>query len=189
MIKNVKEIFVDFDDTLTESLKSFCDVYNKRYSKQANWENIRQWNCKDECAELKDGELLDIFSSDLFFRNLKPKKFVNEVLTDLSCYYSITVVSIGTYDNCSKKAKYIKNNFPFVSKSILIASNKKNDLPMDKSFVNMKNGVLIDDVEKNLFSSNAKQKILFENVKCTEWNKNWKGKRINSWQEIYKYIK
>jgi len=190
-MKRFKEIFVDFDDTLTESLRSFCDVYNTRYSKDVNWKNVKAWNCKDQCPELQNGELLDIFSSEQFFRSLKVKGFAKEVLENLTYTYDypITIISIGTYDNCSKKAKYIKTYFPFVSKTILIASGKKDKLPMDKSFVNMKNGIFIDDVEKNLISSNAKKKVLFETIPNTEWNKNWRGEKIRDWEEIYKYFK
>jgi 5'(3')-deoxyribonucleotidase len=187
-MKRFKEIFVDFDDTLTESLRSFCDIYNTRYTKDVVWQDIKAWDCRDQCLELQDNELLDIFSSDQFFKNLKVKHFAKEVLTNLAYTYPITIISIGTYDNCSKKAKYIKTNFPFVSKTILIASNKKDKLPMDKSFVDMKNGIFIDDVESNLTSSNAKKKVLFETVLNTEWNRNWRGDKIKNWEEIYKYF-
>jgi 5'(3')-deoxyribonucleotidase len=187
-MKRFKEIFVDFDDTLTESLKSFCDIYNTRYVKDINWKNIKAWDCKDQCPELQKGELLDIFSSEQFFRNLKVKTFAKEALENLSCDYPITIISIGTHDNCSKKARYIKSHFPFVSKTILIASNKKDKLTMDKSFINMKNGIFIDDVEKNLISSNAKKKVLFETISDTDWNRNWRGEKIKNWEEIYKYF-
>jgi hypothetical protein len=52
----------------------------------------------------------------------------------------------------------------------------------------MKHGIFVDDVEKNLMSSNAKKKVLFENTPNTEWNRNWCGNRIQTWEEIYKYF-
>jgi len=189
-MKKFKEIFVDFDDTLTESLKSFCDVYNTRYTKDIDWKEIKAWDCRDQCPDLLDGELLDMFSCEQFFKNLKVKPFAKEVLENLFYTYNIpiTVISIGTYENCAKKSKYIKSHFPFVSKTILIAFNKENKLPMDKSFINMKHGIFVDDVEKNLMSSNAKKKVLFENTPNTEWNENWRGDRIKNWEELYKYF-
>jgi len=59
---------------------------------------------------------------------------------------------------------------------------------MDKSSVDMSNGIFIDDVEDNLFSSNAKLKVLYENIPNADWNSKWRGERIKSWYDVYKYF-
>jgi 5'(3')-deoxyribonucleotidase len=104
-----------------------------------DWKKIKAWDCRDQCPELLEGELLDIFSCEQFFKNLRVKPFAKEVLESLFYTYNIptTIISIGTYENCAKKSKYIKSHFPFVSKTILIASNKNNKLPMIKFLLMM----------------------------------------------------
>ena len=181
------EIFVDFDETIVNSLKEICKIYNNKYNLHSNWKNSKLWSLKDECPLFNAGEVEDLFSSDSFFRNLTLKEGAFEVLTELSNDYPITIVSIGTTQNLSKKEKFINEKLPFVSKSVLIPV-EKNKLIMDKSSVDMSNGILIDDVEDNLFSSNATMQILYENIPKAEWNSKWTGERINDWYDFYKYF-
>jgi len=182
-----KEIFVDFDETIVNSLKAVCGIYNDKYNADAHWMDSRVWSLKDECPLLKDGEVTDLFSEDSFFRRITLKDGAFEVLTELAKDYPITIVSIGTTKNCTKKESFINANLPFVSRSILIPV-EKNKLVMDKSSVDMSNGIFIDDVEDNLFSSNAAMQILYENIPNTDWNSKWRGERIKSWYDIYKYF-
>jgi len=186
-MKKFNEIFVDFDETIVNSLMGICNIYNNRYNLDANWRNSKLWSLKDVCPLFKDGEVVDLFSSDPFFKGLTLKEGSFEVLTELSKDYIITIVSIGTMENCSKKLEFINANFPFVSKSILIPV-EKDKLVMDKSSVDMSNGIFIDDVEDNLFSSNAAMQILYENIPNTDWNSKWHGERIKSWYDFYKYF-
>ena len=182
-----KEIFVDFDETIANSLKEVCNIYNEKYNEDAIWQRTKVWSLKDECPILKKDELTDMFSLDKFFDNLTLKYGAYEVLSELSKDYTITIVSIGTMENCSKKSVFINANLPFVSNSILIPF-EKDRLVMDKSSVDMSNGIFIDDVEDNLFSSNAKLKVLYENIPNADWNSKWRGERIKSWYDVYKYF-
>lgn len=189
MVRKFKDIFVDFDDTLVDSLEAFCKVYNCRYSEKVDWKTIKRWDFVDKCPKLKTGEVLDIFASKEFFKNLRLKHFAKETLKNLSDKnYPITIVTIGTLDNCSRKAQYIKNNLSFIDKTILISPNEKDSLPMNKSFIDMKHGIFVDDVEANLNSSNAKLKILFETMPNVDWNKEWRGEKIKDWKEFNKYF-
>jgi 5'(3')-deoxyribonucleotidase len=162
-------------------------LYLQIYNAEANWTKSRLWSLKDECPLLNRTKLLKMFSDDSFFRNLTFKTGAFEVLSELAKDYPIIIVSIGTKENCSKKKDFIDANLPFVSKSILIAGKDEN-LIMDKSSVDMSDGIFIDDVEDNLFSSNAAMKILYENIPNAEWNHKWRGERINNWYDFYKYI-
>lgn len=181
------KIFVDFDETIVDSLKSVCSIYNGIYNARADWRKSRLWSLRDECPLLNRHSLLEIFSSDSFFRTLTFKTGAFEVLTELSKDYPITVVSIGTVENCAKKECFINANLPFVSNYVLI-SGEKDNLIMDKSSVDMSGGIFVDDVEDNLFSSNAAMQILYENLPKAEWNSKWQGERIKSWYDLYKYF-
>lgn len=45
------------------------------------------------------------------------------------------------------------------------------------------------DHSKNLSSSNAKYKILFEPYGEKNWNKGYEGIRLKSWREVYNFVK
>jgi 5'(3')-deoxyribonucleotidase len=108
-----------------------------------------------------------------------------EVLKELNNKYNIIICSIGTNMNLSRKAKWINQYLPFIKNCILI--NNGNSL-MDKSIVNMKDGILIDDVGSNLISSNAKYKICFG--KIFPWNAELPQDyiRIADWKDIENYL-
>lgn len=50
----------------------------------------------------------------------------------------------------------------------------------------MSDGLFIDDSAKNLTTSNAKENICFGSI--YSWNKDWTGKRLQSWAEIRQYL-
>lgn len=90
-------------------------------------------------------------------------------------------------DNISYKSQWIKNNLSFINNVILISSAVGvNGIKMDKSIVNMKNSIFIDDHIENLLRSNAELKICFG--KEYKWNDNWMGQRCFNWKEIEKIL-
>lgn len=182
-----KEIFVDFDETIVNSVLRVCEIYNEKFDSNVRWQDTKLWCMKDVCPLFEKGEINDIFSSDLFFKKLSFKEDMFEVLSELSKDYKITVVSIGTENNCQNKKKFIEDKLPFVSKSVLLPAEKGNII-MDKSSVDMSGGIFIDDAEDNLFSSNADVKVLYQNLPNTEWNSKWDGERIKYWSNFYKYF-
>ena len=104
-----------------------------------------------------------------------------EVLDRLKEKYEIIIVSMGTQPNLFGKEIWIKDNLPF-AKFIGINMEKYKD----KSSIDMSGGILIDDEQRYLKSSNAKEKICFgENY---EWNEDWKGKRCFNWIELERYL-
>ena len=54
---------------------------------------------------------------------------------------------------------------------------------MDKSIVDMSDGILIDDNPHNLISSNAKNKILFG--RDYNYNKGFDFERLYTWSQVY----
>ena len=59
----------------------------------------------------------------------------------------------------------------------------------DKSMINMEGSIFIDDHSKNLKSSNAKYKILFEPHGEKNWNIGYNGIKLKSWEEVYNFVK
>jgi 5'(3')-deoxyribonucleotidase len=105
-------------------------------------------------------------------------------LYKLSQQFEIIPCSIGTYENVSQSALWIKKNLPFIDNAVFIVNK---DCHPDKSLVDMSGAIFADDVAANLESSNAEVKILFDND--FEWNvgKNFDFKTYN-WLEASGYI-
>jgi 5'(3')-deoxyribonucleotidase len=186
---NKQKLFLDYDGVLVDSITSFCRTYDLLYYynekwKPANPEKVNRWDFKDECP-LLDGvsDIEYIFAHQSFFNLLHLFPNARTVIEALEQKYNIYIVTIGTLDNLSLKAKWINQNL-FNIDNVILLNNC--DCKMDKSIVNMEGGILIDDHEDNLFSSNASRKICFG--KKYDWNKNWQGERAADWLEVEKLL-
>lgn len=190
MIKN--KLFVDFDQTISASIKSFCNVYNFMFQdhidfKPARWWCVEKYNFSDECpliANINNG-VFNIFADPMFFEKLE---FIGEntfdVLRRLNENYELHITSIGTFKNLSMKASWINDKLPFVKYAELLCVNK---CAMNKSVVHMGDGsIFIDDVVSNLDSSNADFKIIFGDE--YEWNKSDRYVRAINWTDVEKLL-
>lgn len=184
------KIFIDFDCTIVDSVKTYCNVYNSSYKehegfKKADHSRVNRYDLMDQCQLVDHQET--IFSHEEFFKHLEFMPHAEEVINKLGSKYELVICSIGTLDNISLKAKWIKNNLSFIKNVILISSAvATNGIKMDKSSVNMNNSIFIDDHVENLLSSNAEFKICFG--KEYEWNRSWTGRRCFNWKEVEKLL-
>ena len=178
-------MFIDMDSTITNSVKSFCDTYNKIYQyypdfKLADPNKLQRYDLKDICPLVCNP--LDIFDHDLFFKHLE---FINdntyEVLEKLNRKYQLIIVTIGTPINLSKKSIWLSERLPFIKDYILLFDD---GCKMDKSIVEMSGvgNIFMDDVDSNLISSNCENKVLFG--KRFEWNIGWDGGWCLDWSEV-----
>lgn len=182
----MKKLYLDFDGTVVNSVKSFCRTYHKLYKTHPDyivpqWYLVNEWNFQDQCHLLQGTtDVEKIFGMQLFFENLEfIDEYTYEILKELNEQYQIIICSIGTYDNISLKSQWIKDNIPFIKDSIFLVNVNST---MNKSSVNMQDSIFIDDVAINLNSSNADLKLCFGDVKS--WNKDWDGVRIFNWKGI-----
>ncbi|WP_051542023.1 5' nucleotidase, NT5C type [Clostridium lundense] len=186
----MSKIFIDFDCTIADSVKTYCNVYNSFYKerdgfKQADHNKVNRYDLKDQCHLIDHQET--IFSNEEFFKRLEFMPYAKEVIERLENKYELVICSIGTLDNISFKAKWIKNNLPFIDNVILISNVvETTGIKTDKSSINMKDSIFIDDHVENLLSSNADFKICFG--KEYDWNKNWTGQRCFNWKEVEKLL-
>jgi len=179
------KFFADFDNTIVNSTKQYCKVYNTIYKYypsfvKADYTKIQQYNMKDQCPLVYD--LLEIFQHELFFRDLE---FINdntyEVLEKLSKKYQLIVASIGTPINIARKALFLGEKLSFIKDYVLICND---GCKMQKDIVNMsgEGNIFLDDVSSNLYSSNAENKVLFG--KRYEWNMDWDKDWVLNWSVI-----
>lgn len=173
---------MDFDGVIVNARKAYCDVYSQLYSdykyyQHPNWRDVKEFDLSKLCPLSRE----DLFEHDLLFYELEFIEDAYNNLKVLSQEFDIVICTIGTYNNISKKSNWIKHKLPFITSSIFI--NPNHDYRAGKSVINMQNGVFVDDVSLNLFSSNAETKICFGEKFA--WNEDWNGIKCLTWENLY----
>lgn len=178
-------IYCDFDNTIVNSIKTICDLYDEDYRyypnyKYIHWTDIHTWDF-EECTCAKSKHIKRYFTQPRFFEKLEFMDNAKEVLDRLKDKYKIVIVSIKIQPNLFGKEIWIKDNLSF-AKFIGINMEKYKD----KSCIDMSDGILIDDEQRYLDNSNANMKICFGDL--YEWNEEWKDKRCFNWTELENYL-
>lgn len=186
MFNNIKGLAIDFDEVMVETIDSLVNILNKDYNLSANSKNVRAWNLEDVYPTLSKKQVNEVFEDKRFFDDLKLKPNLIETLKRINENYPIIVVTLGSPQNLLMKRKYIKDNIE--SKGINLRFFGLISDKEDKSKVNLDSWVFVDDNQENLEVSNASKKVLFENRKNAEWNKDWNGEKIQDISEILKYF-
>ena len=186
----MKKIFIDFDNVIVNSTYVVTKILNKKYNKNVEWEDIRSYDFSDKFPETNKNEILEIFNSDEFFILAKQSIYFNskKVIEKFSKDFDVFILTIGTPMNIKLKIDFLKENFPFISKYIMILMD---NVKMDKSIINMrKEDTIIDDVYSNIESSSAGNRILFSYGGIqTEWNEYGKYMELtNTWREIERRV-
>ena len=186
----MKKIFIDFDNVIVNSTYIVTKILNKKYNKNVEWEDVRSYDFSDKFPETNKNEILEIFNSDEFFTLAKQSIYFNskKVIEKFSKDFDVFILTIGTPMNIKLKIDFLKENFPFISKYIMILMD---NVKMDKSIINMrKEDTIIDDVYSNIESSSAGNRILFSYGGIqTEWNEYGKYMELtNTWNEIERRI-
>lgn len=184
------KLFLDFDGTITDSIRTYCAVYNQTYReymefKIADYCKVERYDLKDECPFVNHQE--EIFSTEKYFQELVFFEDALQVLEKLNNKYELIICSIGTLTNISYKSLWIKKYLPFIYNTILMSTKLlPGGIKTDKSSINMVGSIFIDDHQDNLFGTNAKEKIAFG--KKYNWNKDWAGNRATTWKDIEKIL-
>lgn len=186
----MKKIFIDFDNVIVNSTCIVTKILNKKYNKNVEWEDVKSYDFSDKFPETNKNEILEIFNSDEFFTLAKQSIYFNskKVIEKFSKDFDVFILTIGTPMNIKLKIDFLKENFPFISKYIMILMD---NVKMDKSIINMrKEDTIIDDVYSNIESSSAGNRILFSYGGIqTEWNEYGKYMELtNTWNEIERRI-
>lgn len=84
---------------------------------------------------------------------------------------------MGNKPNLHLKEKFFKEHIPY-AKFIGVELS----VYQDKSHIDMKDGVFIDDSESNLLTSNAKEKYVFGDI--YPWNEKSRYPRLYNWVDI-----
>ena len=71
------KIYIDFDDTIAQSLPVVVNIVNKRYGRNANVQDIGRWNFSDVYPDISAHNIVKVFGEDEFFKHLKIKAGMN----------------------------------------------------------------------------------------------------------------
>ena len=184
----MKELFIDFDGVITDTIGSIVNLYNEDFKYYKNYKyiyphEINTWNFTELNCAMRE-YINTYFNQQRFYDRLEFMDNAKDVLDRLITLYNITIVSLGYSPNLKGKEIWIRKNLPYAK---FIGVNFKEY--SNKAHINMSEGVaFIDDNTNNLDTSNCPNKFIFGDE--YEWNisGNGKYKRLWNWYEVEKYL-
>lgn len=185
-------VYFDVDGCIIKTLDIMAKYYNhyQQPEKEITANDITSWNAKEAMPEFEPEDIEEIFKSDFFWKNVMPYDGVIKMIKTLhmSGKFDIIPTSIGSSQNIAFKTMYLNRVFPFLTNQIMLVKN--NGCHPGKQIIDMSNGVIVDDSQTNLFTSNAKYKVLCAFDGDKEWNKDWNldDCRADTVDELYEIV-
>lgn len=172
------------DGVICDSIAVITSLYNEDFEYYKKFKKIHAYEINtydfEECDCATKEQINNYFNQPRFFERLKFMPYAKEVIEKLKEKYDVTIVTMGFSPNCIGKQLWVTKS---LSNTKMICVNMKEY--NDKSHIDMSDGILIDDKSSNLYTSNAKEKILFGDE--YSWNEDWTGIRLYNWIEIENY--
>lgn len=175
------DVYLDFDSTIVDSIKRFVDIANKKYNVNKSPKELGDYNFKTLYNDITRSDIIDIFTSKEFFN--EKLEYINgcyDVLNKYKNDINFYIVTAGFGGDLNYKKEWINNNLPFIKDVYITNSN-------NKSVIDMRNAIQIDDIYECLSGTNAKIKILFKNNNNFKWqrhNNNDDIYEVNMWEDI-----
>jgi len=177
-------IYVDFDNTIFNTIAIMCEYGNKKFNKDYKYTDMKSWNAKDLYPNMTKKDLHIIFTEYMWQSKFnKDYIFDNciETLTNQRKNYNICLTSIGVSENIAQKTKFMNKYLKDVIDNWIFLGSRT--IHMDKSIITDSNSIIIDDHYDALHSANVPYKIC-ANMCEGEWNIGWTGTKCNNWNEI-----
>lgn len=180
------KIFVDFDDTIVDSVENVIRIANNRYGQKVTINDIIQWSFDGVYDGVDSQDIVNIFYEDDFFKTLKLKDHALITLSKLSARNEIIIATKTTRDGLIKKYKWIKENLKHVCKHIdLMGFN----LEQTKYIPSMEESIMIDDNVQFLEESKAKYQIFYNNHRPFDETQQWDGLEVDNWWDLENMLK
>lgn len=160
----MKKLFIDFDNTIVDTTRATCITYNIIHSTNIQPEVIENY---DMSPHLILNGNFNIFSNFILYNHLKLFDGVIECLNKLKDNFEIYLVTNCSLESIPLKSQWIKENLPKNIFSGMIFLNTGQGY--DKSLIDMKDSILIDDHRENHLTSNAKYHFNFKKYEKQNW--------------------
>jgi 5'(3')-deoxyribonucleotidase len=179
------KIYIDFDDTIAQSLPVVVRIINQRHKRNVDVRNIGKWNFSDVYPDISTHDIVQVFGEDEFFQHLQPKPDAVRVLHKFCKRNELIVVS-----KVDTKALWNKNNWLDKTLRNVGIDIRFIGIPLGKSkgLLDMEGSIMIDDNVTFLNETNAKYKILFDNDTKFHRNQEWDGLRVDNWKDLDKIL-
>lgn len=163
------KLFVDADDTILLSSEAIIQILNSKYNivPAKTIEDLKDWHYRSIVKGLTLRDVMDLYESNDFFEKVCLDDDFVEFYTQHIYDIDLKIVTVGSPLNLDKKENFFKMNLDG-ARLIGIEAQYYNEfgeetpVSHDKSCVDMRDGIQIDDRIDCLRSSNAKLKILLK---------------------------
>lgn len=186
MVNKTPVLYIDLDNVVFNTICIIKRMYDEDFClySEYSWipaHKIKHYDFSDLTFMTRD-RLMDYFRSNRFFNNIECMDEAEASIAYLETMgFKIVFVSIGTSENLLGKDEWVSVfNHLWGTHAEFIGVDR-----IDKSHIDMSDGIIVDDEIKNLVNCNAQQKICFGNY---EWNQDWDGIRILSWKDLVNFI-
>ena len=176
-----KKLYLDFDNTITDSPRAFLKAYNFLYENTGKEETLC-WNFED-CKVAKD-KIPEIFESAMFFTFLKPYPNAIEMIKELAQITDVSICTIGSFNNIKTKLWWLQcHDLDKYVGITPIVRPPHQQIIMNKSII--QDGILVDDNPICLSSCWAEHKVLFSwQDKPYDWQKDYAPQyKMTAWDD------
>ena len=159
------KVYVDFDNTLVDSVSAFISRYNSLYNKKVKSETITSYSFDD--IKLSSDEVSRGFHSNFFFSELKLYPEALKSLTRMKQEGAeLILITRGDAKNLAMKLEWLEKNHVVkdLFSDMIFTTNDMRNIKVD-----MTDGILIDDLRVNHLNSNARYKYAYKDAECRKW--------------------
>lgn len=178
-------IYIDFDDTITQSVENVIRIVNQRFNKNVKVQDIGEWDFSDVYPDIPLEDIVNVFGEEEFFRTLKFNDDVIPTLRKYTKYNNIIIVSKVDMSIIQRKFNWVKNHLIDIGINVEFYGVP---LGKSKSIIDMSDGIMIDDNASFLKETNAKYKILYKCNRKFDTKQEWDGYTVSSWKELNKLL-
>lgn len=180
-------MYIDIDNTIVNFTKQAVKKFNELCGTNKKYEDVVKYDFTDLFPDLTQEKKRDIYLNN-FYEGIEKYENLDEALKQINKMFKIVFVTRGTKNSLQEKEEWLKNNLDKTIKYKFIGL----PLEADKSSIDMKKGIIIDDQVDMLKSSNADMKILYADKRIeTEWNdylQNIDSYIVQDWNEILEIL-
>lgn len=177
------KLYVDLDNVVIPTNEIMPKLYEELTGIKPKSYTTKSWNCKDVFDNPNKEMLHKLFEMPRFFELAKPYKRCLRTLYNLSKYYDIYFVSVGSKANLDLKREWLSEIIPFIPEEnyiLLEQVGKANSI--DKSCC--EDGVIIDDNLSALLSTKNCLRILYQPQQGLDWQNGYEELLVKD--EIHK---